>query len=150
MTRSSHLPFSTSTSTSLSCWIAVTHKHVVIVLFHQSHVSKLNCILKMFVVTAHFKHYVYRLQYVQYVLKQLFGCVSMCLCLHSQSSFSLRRWISSPWPFSRWAWSVEPTRANQPTFDVCRFKPSLHFSRPIRSKPSLSKGSAEAGMKFCK
>lgn len=45
---------------------------------------------------------------------------------------------------------MEPTRANQPTLDVCRFKPSLHFSRPIRSKHNLSKGSALAGIRLCK
>ncbi len=45
---------------------------------------------------------------------------------------------------------MEPTRANHPTLDVCRFKPSLHLSRPIRSKLNLSKGSAKAGMKLYK
>lgn len=45
---------------------------------------------------------------------------------------------------------MEPTRANQPTLDVCRFKPSLYFSLPTRSKLNLSKGSAVAGIKHYK
>lgn len=77
-------------------------------------------------------------------------CECACLCTRLLSSLSLRRWSSSCWPGARCACRVEPTKANQPTLEVCRFRPSLHFSLPIRSKSRLRRGSAHCGMKLCR
>lgn len=93
----SYLPFSTSTSTSLSCWIAVKRKYAESILFLTAILSKQTKVHNNLVVQITvFQHHQPEC-YSAFVCV----CVQYVFVSHAQSSLSLRRWISSPWLCSR-------------------------------------------------